>query len=107
MAAISWCPALGNGSPHITTHKQASSRGWVRHRSCVTMRCAEMREFALYPSYLSIISGTGFYSVKYAHSRYFVVSIIMNEKYLDVGLGLAGSCFLVEHDFKSGDRLML
>ena len=64
-----------------------------------------MREFALYPSYLSIISGTGFYSVKYAHSRYFVVSIIMNEKYLGAGLGWV--LFLVEHDLKSGDRLML
>ena len=60
-----------------------------QHAACVTVRCAEMREFALYPSYLSIISGTGFYRVKYAHSRYFVVSIIMNEKYLDAGLDWA------------------
>ena len=106
MAPISWCPAGGQitaqlTSPH-TSRRAASSHIRKQDGSdiaprasspqlCdhVTMRCAEMREFALYPSYLSIISGTGFYRVKYAHSRYFVVSIIMNEKYLDAGLDWA------------------
>ena len=76
-------------APSSNIRKQDGSD--IRHASdpgpaARSLRDNEMREFALYPSYLSIISGTGFYSVKYAPSRYFVVSIIMNEKYLGAGL---------------------